>query len=163
MNYIDSVVFVLDQPQQRNFTQWPILNEYVWPNNYVGGSYANEVHYLKQWITSRLSWLDTNIASLEVITELDDTPIEATPITIFPNPNNGQFNVRIETFSNSEISINLYDQLGKVILNKRLNINSLKDNTLSILEPSNALKKGMYILEISDDKHHVYTEKMIVN
>ncbi|MCK5370254.1 MAG: CotH kinase family protein, partial [Cyclobacteriaceae bacterium] len=135
MNYIDSVVFVLDQPQQRNFKQWPILNEWIWPNNNVGGTYENEINYLKGWITSRLSWLDTNIAALEVITELDDMPIAATPITIFPNPNNGQFNVRIETFSNSEISINLYDQLGKIILNKHLNINSLKENTLSVLEP----------------------------
>jgi hypothetical protein len=34
------------------------LNEYVWPNAYVGGSYESELGYLKNWIMDRLDWMD---------------------------------------------------------------------------------------------------------
>ena len=47
-----------------NFEKWPVLTEYVWPNNYVGNTYSSEVTYLKTWINDRLSWLDTSIANL---------------------------------------------------------------------------------------------------
>lgn len=47
-----------------NFEKWPVLTEYVWPNNYVGNTYSSEVTYLKTWINDRLSWLDTSISNL---------------------------------------------------------------------------------------------------
>ena len=58
MNTIDSAVAVIGEAQDRNFQRWPILNEYVWPNAYVGGSYESELDYLKNWITDRLDWMD---------------------------------------------------------------------------------------------------------
>jgi hypothetical protein len=62
INYIiDSLAAYLDEAQQRNFEQWPILNEYVWPNNYVGGTYANEISYLKGWIATRIQWMDETL------------------------------------------------------------------------------------------------------
>lgn len=48
----------------KNFYRWPVLDEYVWPNNYIGYSYSNEISYLKGWISSRLLWLDSEIANL---------------------------------------------------------------------------------------------------
>lgn len=47
-----------------NFMKWPILGTYVWPNNFVGTSYFEEKNYLKDWISDRLTWLDSNINSL---------------------------------------------------------------------------------------------------
>ncbi len=58
MNMIDSTIVVLADAQVRNFQRWPILEEYVWPNAYVGGSYENEIDYLTDWITARLDWMD---------------------------------------------------------------------------------------------------------
>jgi len=48
----------------KNFEKWPILGEYIWPNNFVGSSYSEEKNYLIDWIESRLSWLDTEISAL---------------------------------------------------------------------------------------------------
>ena len=31
---------------------------YVWPNNYVGATYEDEIRYLKFWIRTRLAWVD---------------------------------------------------------------------------------------------------------
>lgn len=47
-----------------NFETWPVLGTYIWPNNFVGSSYDQELDYLSSWIENRLSWLDTEIAGL---------------------------------------------------------------------------------------------------
>ena len=49
---------------KRNFERWPVLGTYVWPNNYIGSDYSDEINFIRNWISERLSWLDSNIASL---------------------------------------------------------------------------------------------------
>ncbi len=48
----------------QNFKTWNILGTYIWPNNFVGNTYADEMDYLKGWITDRLLWLDGAINGL---------------------------------------------------------------------------------------------------
>jgi len=48
----------------RNFKKFKILNSYVWPNRNVGGSYEQEIKYLKSWITQRINWMDANVPLL---------------------------------------------------------------------------------------------------
>ena len=48
----------LQEAQQRNFKRWRILGRAVWPNWYVGSTYAEEVNWMKQWIEQRLAWID---------------------------------------------------------------------------------------------------------
>lgn len=47
-----------------NFGKWPIFGFWVWPNNFVGQTYAEEKNYLTSWITDRVAWLDSEIAGL---------------------------------------------------------------------------------------------------
>ncbi|HLF32875.1 MAG TPA: CotH kinase family protein, partial [Cyclobacteriaceae bacterium] len=61
MNYIDSVAIVLEEAAQRNFIRWPVLGTYIWPNSFVGYSYAEEINFLKSWLGQRLDWLDSNM------------------------------------------------------------------------------------------------------
>jgi hypothetical protein len=35
--------------------------EHVWPNTSVGETYQEEVEFLKEWLTERLTWMDANI------------------------------------------------------------------------------------------------------
>ena len=53
----------------RNFNKWPILNVQTWTDSptYVGGSIVAERDHLKTWLTSRLAWLDANIASISEV------------------------------------------------------------------------------------------------
>lgn len=60
---IDRLSEELNDSQKRNFKRWPILETYVWPNPYVGGSYQNEIDFLKKWIQARLDWMDENTPS----------------------------------------------------------------------------------------------------
>jgi hypothetical protein len=54
----------LQLSQRENFKKWDILNKNVYPNIVVLGSYANEVQYLKNWLFSRMQWIDNELAGL---------------------------------------------------------------------------------------------------
>lgn len=61
-NWCDSTAAVLDESQQRNFSIWPILGHYVWPNPApLPQDYAGEVQELKDWIIDRWQWIDDNL------------------------------------------------------------------------------------------------------
>ena len=161
MTYIDSIAFVLDNPQQRNFERWPVLHEYVWPNNFVGGTYANEIAYLKSWIKDRLSWLDTNIARLELVTALEAKITEDEElVTVYPNPNNGDFYIKFKEFLKAGRRVKLSDQLGQIIIDKYMYINNLTGNTYSFNE---ILNPGFYVLEIVAKTGTSNTWKIIVH
>jgi hypothetical protein len=56
---IDVKAAELKSSQTRNFTKWPILDEYIWPNYVWLGTYEAEVKYLKNWLKVRIRWLDS--------------------------------------------------------------------------------------------------------
>jgi len=81
---IDSLSNMLGQAQVRNFQQWPVLGQYVWPNYFIGNTYAEEVSYLKNWVKNRLIYLD----KVWEIKDSNVTEQENLPISIMPNPGN---------------------------------------------------------------------------
>ena len=64
LNSIDTMSSSLDKASERNFRRWPILGVYVWPNRFMGDSYSSEIDYLKDWLETRLAWLDTHMEDL---------------------------------------------------------------------------------------------------
>ncbi len=63
---VDSYTTTLNDAEASpsNFDKWPIFGNYVWPNAFIGQNYLEEITYLKDWITSRTTWLDSEIATL---------------------------------------------------------------------------------------------------
>ena len=55
---IDADAARLNEAQARNYVRWPILGTYVWPNWYIGATYQDEVTWMKQWLSDRLTWMD---------------------------------------------------------------------------------------------------------
>jgi hypothetical protein len=85
-NYIDSIALYLQEGQDRNFQQWPILGTYVWPNpSPIPTTYAGEITKLKNWISSRLFWLDLNLPGTCSTTGLEAISNNAN-IQVYPNP-----------------------------------------------------------------------------
>ena len=61
-NTIDSMALVVNEAQQRNFRQWPILGVYVWPNpGVLPVTYAGEVQKMRNWIYQRAAWMDNEL------------------------------------------------------------------------------------------------------
>ena len=107
--YIDSLGTILEEPAQRNYDRWPILGVYVWPNNFIGNTYQEELTYMKNWILARTAWMDANMfgtcASLSI-----DSP--DTELKIIPNPT--QDFVTISGMS-SDTNLELRDFSGKIV------------------------------------------------
>jgi hypothetical protein len=81
---IDSISNLLAESQVRNFQRWPVLGSYVWPNSFIGNSYAQEVNYLRSWLTQRLGWLDASIAAVSDTTTPPGPGEEI--FKLYPNP-----------------------------------------------------------------------------
>ncbi len=61
---IDDVATLLQHAQSRNFERWPVLGEYIWPNDFEAEerqSYQEEIAYLKEWLLDRTGWLDDQL------------------------------------------------------------------------------------------------------
>ncbi len=111
--FIDSVADVLNtESQQRNFQRWPVLNSYVWPNYFVGPTYASEVNWLKNWVVSRLSWMDANMPKL--ITAVENTSTDFF-LEIYPNPFIKEVQIRYSLHSAGTISVEIFDLLGRLV------------------------------------------------
>ena len=63
MATIDSLAMVLTShgAESRNSQAWPRWGVWVWPNKYVATSHEDEVNHMKQWITDRLAWMDSQL------------------------------------------------------------------------------------------------------
>ncbi|MHC1765600.1 MAG: CotH kinase family protein [Verrucomicrobiia bacterium] len=64
---IDAMAAELEEAQARNFQRWPILGEHVHPNWFVGGSFEEEVKWMKRWIRERVEWIDNQFVSPPVV------------------------------------------------------------------------------------------------
>jgi hypothetical protein len=47
-----------------NNNKWQTLYNATWPNYAISGSYDNEVIYMKNWLNTRMDWLETAFAGL---------------------------------------------------------------------------------------------------
>ena len=56
--FVDVLAFQLQYSQTKNFQRWNILNQKVYRNFEVAGSYKGETDYLKNYLTNRITWLD---------------------------------------------------------------------------------------------------------
>lgn len=52
-----------NQAIDRNFERWDVIGEALPFNSFVGDSYQAEVDYVKSWITDRMNWMDSEMAS----------------------------------------------------------------------------------------------------
>jgi len=111
--FIDAQVDTLKEASTRNFTRWPILGEYVWPNYFVGETWEEEIEYLKEWIQARTLWIDQQVM-------LETTAREALAVSFelfnnYPNPFNQSTVISFRLKSPGHIKIELFDVLGREI------------------------------------------------
>lgn len=81
---IDSMVNCMGSAVERNYTQWPVLGVHVWPNVFVGDTYVSDLNYLKSWLISRLSWMDSNLTGnlLQPVSEISVVDAEGKTLTL---------------------------------------------------------------------------------
>ncbi len=149
-SWIDSVALHLNESQQRNFTEWPILGQYVNWNYFVGNSYQEEIDYLKWWFQARSTWMDANLPGTCPMITVGNSELktENSKLEIYPNPASTE--IRLQFTSKEHFETTVYDLVGKPVL-------STKDkNIINISELAN----GIYFLKTAQGTK-LFTNKFI--
>ncbi|MES2386968.1 MAG: CotH kinase family protein [Bacteroidota bacterium] len=136
---IDSFQTLLTEAAQRNFVKWPIIGQYVWPNAFVGGTWAQDMNYLKIWIGDRLNWLDFNIPLRCTLTGVEGPEIKEQRFSVYPNPASGNIVNLTLPYSGT---VKLWNILGKQVIEQAV---VPGDGTLDI----QGLSPGLYRVELS--------------
>src|SRR5690606_4681961 len=56
---IDAAAAIIEEAQARNFSRWQILGTYVWPNWFIANTWQQELAWMKDWLSSRVDWIDS--------------------------------------------------------------------------------------------------------
>jgi hypothetical protein len=110
---IDSIYALLEDASERNFDRWDILGKYIWPNEFIGATYEEEIDYLTNWTMERLAWLDANIDRIADQASLGYNKV--IEHKLYPNPAQGKVNLSIETEGLNEIEIRVFSMHGRLI------------------------------------------------
>ncbi|MBL7950574.1 MAG: CotH kinase family protein [Flavobacteriales bacterium] len=152
-HFCDSVAALLSTAQVRNFTIWPTLGTYVWPNpSPIPSTYAGEVDELKDWAAQRWSWVNANLPGNCTV----GMPllVQATALKVYP----AHFidHITLDGTGYGMMEVILTDVLGAVVLDTR--IRGIQEPLRIDLPPS--LSAGAYLLHLRGADGHVTTRRL---
>ena len=158
MNDIDEHIRYLDKAIARNFSRWPILGVYVWPNYFVGATYAEEIDYLKTWMRNRLQWMDGNVSlsTGELVSESNGYPV-----TVFPNPVKEQLNIALTLPDAHRVEIEIVDLLGKTIY--ETDYSPVIKGQQVIEKKLPEITPGCYLLKLKQNEQVLSVLKLIIS
>ncbi|MFZ5940914.1 MAG: CotH kinase family protein [Bacteroidota bacterium] len=161
--FMDSCINYMGDAVGRNYVRWPILGVYVWPNPYIGQTYEEEVAHLKQWIFSRLSYMDQQWGGrCENLAATDEFIAEPENLRVWPNPSGFEqltFERKL-TEPLEWISLEIYDVNGRLIHSRTLH--ELQPGTCQFTwQEGTDCAKGVYLYRWRESSGTVLTGKLI--
>ena len=161
---IDSLTHLLSDAQVRNFNAFPILDRYVWPNNYVGGTYENEISYLKNWIFERMAWIDDKLDwYMWPYSAPGEPALEAVKLDLFPNPVQRELYLRVDLDEAALMHVSVTNLLGQQTFEAEYTLYSGQQSLY--LDPgiiSRAMPEpGIYFLNVSLDGSFMEARKVL--
>jgi hypothetical protein len=58
---IDAFAAHIKAAKTRDARRWGNIGKFVWPNNYIGATWEDEIAYLRFWTRKRLAWVDAKL------------------------------------------------------------------------------------------------------
>jgi len=159
-SYIDSTALVLNESQQRNFIQWPILGAYIFPNpqNQSNATYQTEVSDLKTWVANRIAWMDASISGNCIMPFVVNNHLE-NKVHIYPNPFESSTTFSIHLIKDGDVSLKIIDPLGKELSQLVNEHKSVGEFNLTF--DRNQLPSGIYFYQLTVD-NDVTTGKLVI-
>ncbi len=166
---IDSLRDHIGVAADRNFERWPTLGEYVWPNYFIGETYEEEVEYLRDWIMTRMEWMDNELLATYGNTILVPELFALNPV--YPNPFNRSASIRYLLPIDTNIKLDIFNAKGVHIYRLFEGEKHAGIYTLSWDGKNNygqEVSSGMYIILLEADNlqynrhHYIETRKVIL-
>ncbi len=156
---IDSVVTLTTEARQRHFTQWPVLGQYVWPNPQpIPATYEEEISILKQWLLSRLDWMDKNMPNNGPCSDYPANVNSSFIINRMPNPFRAGDNVLLQSRENQLLSVKAMDATGRLLWYSSFNLTA-GTNFISI--PVEGWAGGIYFFEFKNERGEQVTKRIL--
>lgn len=159
--YIDSLRNVLEEAQQRNFIQWPVLGANVFPNpqDQNGATYQGEVNDVKSWLANRMEWLDSVIQGRCLPGDgLFETKTNAS-LTLAPNPVTSEATFTVITEKSMETNLSITDVFGREL--KSIYKGNLPAGAHEFSFNKGQLVPGIYFYKMITDKQ-ILSGKIII-
>ena len=114
---------------------------------FIGDYFAADTGQLNSW-------------SIEICSEqsLSTEEFSVEDFSIFPNPNQGEFTVKLNSASSNDITIDVFDIRGRRIFNNSY----VNDANFSEVVKLNTVQSGMYLVSVSDGEKKT-TKKIIID
>ncbi len=157
LGLIDSMGSVLEVPAERNFRQWPIIGEYIWPNYFIGSTYVEELIYVKNWISDRLVWLDENISET-CINGIREREVFASDIKISPNPSEVLFYIKKGALDQIITKVEILNVQGRRLFEKEMLYNN---DWVVYWDEAGSINNGIYLIRIQLNDGNILTRKII--
>ncbi|MGB1038990.1 MAG: CotH kinase family protein [Bacteroidia bacterium] len=155
LQFIDDRLLEMGDAPERNFNKWDVLGKHVWPNDYVGDTYDEEVTFLKTWLTQRLTWMDNNMIGDCSLASTQETIYQKTPFSVFPNPTQDYVYIESHLSNNQNNILKIYNSVGSEVgtFDISKNVNKIDVSRFS---------QGMYILKFQNNSGELSCQKLII-
>lgn len=90
-------------------------------------------------------------------TAIKDSEIDAINWSVFPNPNNGKFEVKMDGAGNETVKIKVYSLIGQMVYETE----TVNDNTAKSID-LDKVSNGIYFIKVSSNNKE-FTKKVVVN
>jgi spore coat protein CotH len=155
---IDDYASNLDEAQGRNYDRWPILGQPVWPNDFVGATYEEEVTFLKDWFENRINWMDDNIDDIynQTIFYVNNF------ITFYPNPFIDNLNIDWYQVTRGETILRFYSATGQQLTTFKFTEELERMHYLQVpRDITDKWQRGVYFYTIETDGRMIKNGKII--
>jgi subtilisin-like proprotein convertase family protein len=154
-NYIDETAAYLNQAQARHFEKWgnlgiPTGTPEVDPDP---NTFAGQVTRFKNWIATRIAWIDENLPGDQSLCALSTSSQDAFLTQILPNPANAFLTIKVPNDTLKKVA--LLDITGKVILEIGANSNELSITLENI-------NNGIYFCKIENNQNAIVVKKVVI-
>lgn len=160
--YLDSMAAYIDEAQKRNFARWPILGTYVWPNAFIGQTYAEELNYLKEWLNLRTLWMEARIPGQPSSVDENNgfAPEDFMLEQNYPNPFNPATTIAFYLPRSGRVSLKIIDVAGREVMT--LIDSDLKAGRHEALFEANGFASGVYFYRLQMGDFSL-TKKLVLN
>ena len=95
--------------------------------------------------------------TITVMTSLSTEEFDINSMSLYPNPNNGEFTIKLKSSSSKDINVQVYDLRGRTVFNN-MYVNTSEFSQVINL---NNVQSGMYLVKVNDGERETIKKVLV--